>query len=92
MQEQLRLVQEGRISELEIKQTKATLANQYRELLDSARLLIDFTYNGMLSGRRRSLGELLQQLEEVDMDDLTRAASRIQIDTIYLLRDNKGGA
>lgn len=91
MQEQLRFIQDGQISELEIKQTKAMLANQYRELLDSARLLIDFTYNGILSGRRRSLSELLKQIEDVGMEDIQRAASRIEIDTIYLLRD-KGGA
>lgn len=90
--EQLQLVQAGQISEQEMGQTKATLINQFRELLDSPRMMVDFTYNGILSGRARRLGELLDELNQVTVEQVKAAAGKIQMDTIYLLRDRKGEA
>lgn len=88
--EQLKLVQSGQISDQEMEQTKATLINQFRELLDSPRMMVDFTYNGILSGRARKLGELLDELSQVTVEQVKAAAGKIQMDTIYLLRDQKG--
>lgn len=92
IKEQLELVRKGEISEAEMEQTKATLTNQFRELLDSPRLMIDFAYNGVLSGRKRQLQELLDQIAAVTVEDVKRVAGKIAIDTIYLLRDRKGEA
>jgi len=92
IKEQLELMREGRITEEEMNQTKATLANQYRELSDSARMMVEFAYNGIVSGRKRQLGELLRQMQDVTVDDVRRVADKVQMDTIYLLRDRKGGA
>lgn len=92
IKEQMELVRAGQISSQELEQTKATLTNQFRELLDSARMMVDFTYNGIVSGRRRRLGELLDELSRVTVDQVKAAAGKIQMDTIYLLRDMKGEA
>jgi predicted Zn-dependent peptidase len=92
IKEQLELVRKGEISEAEMEQTKATLTNQFRELLDNPRMMIDFAYNGVLSGRKRQLQELLQQIDAVTVEDVKRVADKIAIDTIYLLRDRKGEA
>lgn len=92
IKEQLASMKQGRIGEEELAQTKATLANQFRELLDSARMMIDFAYNGVVSGRKRQLEELLRQIEQVQIDDLKRVAEQVAIDTVYLLRDKKGDA
>ncbi|GAA4701293.1 EF-P 5-aminopentanol modification-associated protein YfmF [Brevibacillus fulvus] len=92
IKEQVELVRNGEISESEMNQTKATLANQYRELLDNPRSTIDFAYNGVLSGRERKLQELLREIEQVTVADVKRVAAKLQMDTIYLLRDNKGEA
>lgn len=91
IKEQLELMKKGSISEEEMSHTKATISNQYRELLDSARLMIDFTYNGIVNKRKRSLEELLAAIDAVTVEDLKKVAEKVQIDTIYLLRDNKGG-
>ncbi|UFJ42202.1 insulinase family protein [Brevibacillus humidisoli] len=92
MKEQLQMVRDGKISDMEMNQTRATVTNQYRELMDSARLMIDFTYNGLLSGRRRGLTELLEEIGQIGIEEIRRVADKVQIDTIYLLRDRKGGA
>jgi predicted Zn-dependent peptidase len=92
IKEQLELMRQGKITEEEMNQTKATLANQFRELSDSARMMIDFAYNGIISGRKRLLEEMLNQMESVTVDDVRRVAEKVEMDTIYLLRDKKGGA
>lgn len=89
---QMETMRQGNISDEELSQTRATLTNQFRELLDSARMMIDFTYNGLLSGRKRQLDELLQAIEMVSIDDIKQVADKVKIDMIYLLRDKKGDA
>jgi len=89
---QMDLMRQGKISEEELSQTRATLTNQFRELLDSARMMIEFTYNGVVSGRKRQLEEMLQAFETVTLDDIKRVADKVKIDMIYLLRDKKGEA
>ena len=92
IKEQMEAMRQGSISEEELSQTKATLTNQFRELQDSARMMIDFTYNGLVSGRQRKLDEMLTAIEAVTREDIARVAEKIQMDTIYLLRDRKGEA
>ncbi|RNB77362.1 EF-P 5-aminopentanol modification-associated protein YfmF [Brevibacillus panacihumi] len=89
---QMDLMRQGKITEEELSQTRATLTNQFRELLDSARMMIEYTYNGVVSGRQRPLNELLQAFETVTIDEIKRVADKVQIDMIYLLRDKKGEA
>lgn len=90
MKEQVQLIRDGQVSDEELSQTRATLVNQYREILDNPRLMIDFAYNGVLSGRPRLLAELVDQVSRVTLADVQRVAERLRLDTVYLLR-NKGG-
>ncbi|MED1746445.1 EF-P 5-aminopentanol modification-associated protein YfmF [Brevibacillus borstelensis] len=92
IKEQLESMKQGNVGQEELEQTKATLSNQFRELLDSARMMIDFAYNGVISGRKRHLEELLAQINGITVEDLKRVAAQVAIDTIYLLRDKKGDA
>lgn len=92
IEEQMDAMRQGKISEEEFSQTRATLTNQYRELLDSARMMIEFTYNGFVSGRIRKLEELIQAVNAVTVEDITKVAEKVKVDTIYLLRDQKGEA
>lgn len=92
IKQQMDAMRQGKISEEEYSQTRATLTNQFRELLDSARMMIEFTYNGLLSGRQRKLDELLHAINAVTIDEITQVAEKVTIDTVYLLRDKKGEA
>ncbi|MBG9945176.1 pitrilysin family protein [Brevibacillus formosus] len=92
IKQQLDLMQQGTISDEEMSQTRATLSNQFRELLDSARGMIDFTYNGVISGRPRKIEELLAGINQATIEDIKKVASKVTIDTVYLLRDKKGEA
>jgi predicted Zn-dependent peptidase len=89
IREQLEHMREGRINDLEISQTKAMLANHLREIQDSAFEMIGFDFNAILSGRVRTSGELLLEVERVTKEDVARVAQGVQLDTIYFLRDGK---
>ncbi|WP_370297646.1 EF-P 5-aminopentanol modification-associated protein YfmF [Ammoniphilus sp. YIM 78166] len=90
MKEQLQQLKDGIISEQEMSQTKATLKNQLLEIQDNARTMVDFLYNGRLSGRVKSLEEMLEGIEKVTKEDIIQIANKIEIDTIYFLRDKEG--
>ena len=89
--EQLEQMRKGDVQELELAQTKAMIGNHLREIQDSAYEMIGFDFNSVLSGRTRTTAGLLQDVENTDAADIVRVAQRVQLDTIYFLRDEKEG-
>ncbi|MBD0380293.1 EF-P 5-aminopentanol modification-associated protein YfmF [Paenibacillus sedimenti] len=90
IRKQLQAMEQGDISETEMSQTKAMISNQLRELQDSAFELISFDFNAILSGKERTVAGLIESVERVDVPAIAEAAKRVQLDTIYFLRDQKG--
>lgn len=90
IKEQLEAMKQGQISDQELEQTKATLSNQFREQQDRAYDLIQFHYHSVLSGVSRTLEQMLQEFSQVTKDDVQRVAQKVQLDTIYFLRDQGG--
>lgn len=91
IKEQLNLIANGEISDLEIRQTRAALSNQYQESFDSPQGLIDFDYLGQLNGKTRSLTEIIQGLENISREEIVAVAQKIELDTIYFLRGKGEG-
>ncbi|MBB6735489.1 insulinase family protein [Cohnella sp. CBP 2801] len=90
IREQLAAIQAGQISVEEMERTKAMLANQLRELQDSAYERISFDFNNVLSATERTGESLLAEVEAVTPEQVTEAARGVGLDTIYFLRDRKG--
>lgn len=90
IRQQLDAMKEGEISELELSQTRAMIANQLREIEDSAFEMVAFDFNNVLSGRERTVGGLIDEVDKVSIKDIRQAADRVKLDTIYFLRDRKG--
>jgi predicted Zn-dependent peptidase len=89
IREQIADIQAGKISELEIDQTKAMLVNHVRETQDSAYELIAYDFNALFSGSTRTGDELISQIQAVTVDDIVRVANGVKLDTVYFLRDRK---
>lgn len=89
MRKQLEMLREGEISDRELAQTKASLKNQLLETNDNARTIIDFSYNSELTGRKRTLEAMLAKIESVTKEDVINVAKKVEIDTIYFLRDEE---
>ncbi|MCI3919488.1 insulinase family protein [Paenibacillus sp. TRM 82003] len=86
---QIDAMKAGDISELEMKQTKAMIANHLREINDNAYEMIGFDFNTILSGKERTAEGLLADIDNVKVDDIVSFAQGVQLDTIYFLRDRK---
>lgn len=91
IKEQLKAMEEGQINDTELQQTKAMITGHLRELQDSAFELIAFDFNNRLSGAERTVPALIEAVEQTDKEQIRRMARQVQLDTIYFLRDNKGG-
>ncbi|MFD1952929.1 EF-P 5-aminopentanol modification-associated protein YfmF [Paenibacillus thailandensis] len=89
IKEQLESMRQGQLSELEMSQTKAMIANALREQQDSAFELIGFDFNNVISGKASTAEQMLQQVNAVTPEDIVRVAGKVQLDTIYFLRDRK---
>ncbi|SDT47252.1 Predicted Zn-dependent peptidase [Paenibacillaceae bacterium GAS479] len=89
IKEQLESMRQGQLSELELSQTKAMLMNSLRELQDSAYEMIAYDFNSVLSGRRRSAQELLDEVNAVTPEQIVQVAESVKLDTVYFLRDRK---
>lgn len=91
IEKQLEAMRAGEISELEMSQTKAMIANHLREMNDNAYEMIAFDFNNVLSGKERTADSLLEELNRVKVDDIVSFAQSVQLDTIYFLRDRREG-
>lgn len=90
IKEQLEEMKKGNISDTELEFTKNGLLNSFRTVLDSPEGLADIHTGGLVSGRQRSVEELMELVGKVTKDDVINVAGKIQLDTIYFLRDKKG--
>ncbi|WP_377520380.1 EF-P 5-aminopentanol modification-associated protein YfmF [Priestia megaterium] len=87
--EQIELIKKGVISEEEIELTIKGLCNIYKLSLDSVASLIDFHQNGIVSGRVRTMEEMLLAVQKVTLNEIISVAQKLEGCTLYLL-GNKG--
>lgn len=92
IREQLAAMKRGEFAAEDLGRTKAMLSNQLREIQDSAFERIGFDYNAIVSGKERTADEFIADLEAVTPEQIVAAAQGVKLDTIYFLRDKKGGA
>ncbi|MGA8942924.1 MAG: pitrilysin family protein [Thermoactinomyces sp.] len=90
IRQQLEDMRQGKIEEQELEQTKATLSNQLRSQMDRSYEMIFYHYQAVLSGKQRPLEQLLEQISRVNKEDVQKIAEKVQLDTIYFLRDRGG--
>ncbi|WP_379126655.1 EF-P 5-aminopentanol modification-associated protein YfmF [Paenibacillus sp. sgz500958] len=86
---QLEELRAGRITDLELSQTKAMIRNLLSEIQDSAFEMISFDFNRQISGKDRSTQELMDQVEATGAEEVKAVADTFQLDTIYFLTGQK---
>jgi hypothetical protein len=79
----------GRIAAKELQQTKAMIANQLREIGDSAFEMIGFDFNRVLSGKERTTSQLIAATEQMEASAIQAAAETFHVDMIYFLRNRE---
>lgn len=73
------------IKKEEFEMTKASLINDYLEMLDSQSSLSVKAFNLAITKEKFDLNDSLEKIKNVTINDVYEAAKRIKLDTIYFL-------
>lgn len=83
--EQLEELRAGKITDMELSQTKALLTNSLKETLDSARGQIEIYDQYKTLSENFSIGEWAEKWAAVTKEDVQQMAGTIQMELVYLL-------
>ncbi|MGG1574371.1 EF-P 5-aminopentanol modification-associated protein YfmF [Fictibacillus sp. NRS-1165] len=84
--EQLKEIQNGNITDAELDQTKAMIRNQILETVDDSTGLVEVLYHEVVSRHKRSIEEWLEGIENVTKEQVVGVSKKIELDTIYFLK------
>lgn len=87
--EQLAELERGQFAAEDFARTKSMLASQLREILDSAFERIGFDFNNILADEASAVEQWIEGIDAVTTEQIVEAARRVQLDTIYFLRDGQ---
>ena len=91
MQKQLEAISKGEITEEEMENTRIGLINQLRTQQDNPNSLVNFYLDAEIGGRKHGFSDVIEKIQQVTVDEVVEAASRIKLDTIYFLHGEEGG-
>ena len=83
--EQLKVMQNGEISDLELTQTKAMLTNQLKEALDSARGQIEIYDQYKDLNEAFTIDTWASRWQQVTKEDVEQMAKQVKQEAIYFL-------
>ncbi len=89
IEKQLLAMKRGDITQDEMRFTKDGLLNQYLQSDDHPFTGAMLHMFGRMTDRRRSVEDLVRDIEQVSMDDVVRVAQTVNLDTTYFLRDKE---
>ncbi len=90
MKEQVAEIARGNITDTEMENTRRGLLNQLRVQEDNPGKLINFYLDAHVGGRKHTIEEAMDNLKRVDKEEVAQVAQKVVLDTIYLLRGEKG--
>lgn len=79
----------GQISENELSQTKAMLTNAYKETQDSAFDIINFDFTSQYFNVELTIEDIIAMLERTTIDDVVQVAKKVNLNTIYFLKNKE---
>ena len=86
IKEQLQSMQSGDFTEQEIDQTKAVIKNQILESVDVPKGYIDLLYHNVIARKDFKVDDWLEKIDQVTKEQVTAAAKKVHLDTIYFLK------
>ncbi|MGJ7920997.1 EF-P 5-aminopentanol modification-associated protein YfmF [Neobacillus sp. LXY-4] len=91
IKEQMQAMKNGDFTDQELEQTKAVIKNQLLETIDTARGMVEILYHNVVSHKKISLTQWLEQMEQTNRDQIVKVAEKIDLDTIYFLTGTEAG-
>jgi predicted Zn-dependent peptidase len=83
--DEIKSIKEGAFTKKELEATIKTLINSYKLSQDSPISLIDFHQNGIVSGRVRTMDEMIECMDRLKLQDIQEVAHVLQGYSIYTL-------
>lgn len=83
---QLRLCQEGQITQQELAAAKSAMLSSLRAVHDSPSAMENYYVNHQIGGLRLHPEEYMAAVERVTMEDVVEAARQVQLHSTYFLR------
>lgn len=85
--EQLTELKDGKFSDEDISKSVMSIKTNTESIRDSIFLISEFFFSQLLSGDNRSLDQVLEDFQKVKKEEIVEAANKINIDTIYFMRN-----
>lgn len=89
VKEQLEEIKKGNFTNEDIEISKKSIKASTESIKDSIFLISEFFFSQRLSGDDRSLNEILKDLDGVTKDEITKAMSKVVLDTIYFMKNSE---
>lgn len=89
VKEQLEEIKKGNFTDEDIEISKKSIKASTESIKDSIFLISEFFFSQRLSGDDRSLNEILKDLDGVTKDEITKAMSKVVLDTIYFMKNSE---
>ena len=87
---QLEHVRKGEIEDWELEGARRTLIGGYLSTLDEQGRQEEFWLGQAVAGLDTTIQELAAQFEAVTLEQVARAAQKLELDTIYFLKGKEG--
>ncbi|WP_373598446.1 EF-P 5-aminopentanol modification-associated protein YfmF [Paraclostridium bifermentans] len=87
VKQQIESMIEGNISDEELGNSKISLVSSMRALTDSIGGLSDFKFSQDISKTNLSIEDIINYIEKVTKEEIVDVFKRLQLDTIYFLRN-----
>ncbi|WP_206831968.1 EF-P 5-aminopentanol modification-associated protein YfmF [Alicyclobacillus fructus] len=85
LEAELESVRRGEIASGEWQETRASLRNQYKQMLDQPTMLIAWHHHALMAGSRRTIPEMMEAVERVRPEDAARVAAGLRPVCLYVL-------
>ncbi|WP_047981210.1 EF-P 5-aminopentanol modification-associated protein YfmF [Ornithinibacillus contaminans] len=90
IEEQMKAMKNGDISENELAESKELIVNQLLETLDHPQGIIEMLYQQVIANADISPHQLIDKIKAVQLDDVKAIGEKITEDTVYLLTSEGG--
>ncbi len=76
----------GKISDIELENTRLGLINQLRAGEDSPYQFINWHLDGEVGGKQYTTAEMIRGIQEIGPEEIRAVAAKVRLDTAYLLQ------
>ncbi|AEJ42987.1 EF-P 5-aminopentanol modification-associated protein YfmF [Alicyclobacillus acidocaldarius] len=85
LEAELEALRRGEIEASEWQETRATLRNQYQQMLDQPAMLIAWHHHAVIAGRDRTIPEMIESVDQVRPEDAAALATALRPVCLYVL-------